>query len=178
MLRKLVVQMIRTSRNPKIREIENDYNMARGVIKIPPMAPWDTYLQSMLKEATWADTYIIRATALFLEMNIQIIDIAPKRGPNTYTYNGDPDPNSFDGARETLHIGVINNTHFQSLLPTEAVGLAEESFEEVNNSQVLEEDELPELDNQTEDTRNPESQDTNEDISNSNKEPNKFPGIR
>ena len=53
MLRKLVVQMIRTSRNPKIREIENDYNIARGVIKIPPaMAPWDTYLQSMLREAT------------------------------------------------------------------------------------------------------------------------------
>ena len=52
MLRKLVVQMIRTSRNPKIREIENDYNIARGVIKIPPMASWDTYLQSMLREAT------------------------------------------------------------------------------------------------------------------------------
>ena len=88
MLRKLVVQMIRTSRNPKIREIENDYNIARGVIKIlPAMAPWDTYLQSMLREATQADTYFIRATALFLEMNIQIIDIAPERGPNTYTYN-------------------------------------------------------------------------------------------
>ena len=53
LLRKLVVQMIRTSRNPKIREIENDYNIARGVIKIlPAMAPWDTYLQSMLREAT------------------------------------------------------------------------------------------------------------------------------
>ena len=53
LLRKFLVHMIRTSRNPKIREIENDYNIARGVIKIlPAMAPWDTYRQSMLREAT------------------------------------------------------------------------------------------------------------------------------
>ena len=169
LLRNLVVQMMRNSRNPKIREIENDYNMARGVIKIPPMAPWDTYLQSMLKEATWADTYIIRATALFLEMNIQIIDIAPKRGPNTYTYNGDPDPNSFDGARETLHIGVINNTHFQSLLPLEVVDHEDESDKEVDDSQGLREDDLPELD--SEDLINQDSDDHNEDRKGLEKKP-------
>ena len=135
--------MIRTSRNQKVRAIENDYNLARAVIKIPPMAPWIDYLESMLRETTWADTYFIRATALFLEMNIQIIDIAPTRGPNTYTYNGDPNPDTYDEARETLHIGVTNNTHFQSLLPDEAL-------EEASESQPMTKDEEAEGDDNSE----------------------------
>ena len=150
-LRKKVVEMLRTSRNPKIIEIKNDYNMARTVIKVPPMPPWDNYLQHMLKETTWADTYLIRAIALLLEMNIQIIDTAPGRRPHRYTYNGDPNPDSFDEARETLYIGVSNNTHFQSLLPDEAV--EEESEEEAPDSQVLKEVEQAEGDDKSEKTK-------------------------
>ena len=150
LLRKLVVQMIRTSRNPKVKEIENDYNMARSVIKVPPMLPWDKYLQSMLIETTWADTFIIRATALLLEMNIQIIDIAPNRGPNTYTYNGDPNPETFDEARETLYIGVTNNTHFQSLLPTESTDLDQESTEENSELEEMNTYEVPESNDERE----------------------------
>ena len=74
-----------------------------------------------------------QSNCTFLEMNIQIIDIAPERGPNTYTYNGDPHPDSFVGTSETLYIGVTGNTHFQSLLPIEATGIEEE---EVDNSHL------------------------------------------
>ena len=111
-LREKVVFMILNSGNPEVKDLEVVYNIAREAV-LPtdtPMPPWNKYWQNMRKDGIWADIWFIRATAMFLKVNFQIMDTTSE---SSYPVCGGDDP------RETLYIGAFNNTHFQSLLKDE-----------------------------------------------------------
>ena len=73
----------------------------------------EEYWEKMLKDTTWADGYFIRATAWFLQMEIQIMDTKCTEEEPYYTIDGD-----FTGecCTDILYIGYVSEVHYQSLL--------------------------------------------------------------
>ena len=110
--REKVVFMIQNSNNPEVKEMEVAYNIAKEAV-LPtdvPMIPWSKYWLNMMKDGIWAEVWFIKATAMLLRVDIQMMDTTAEA---SYTIHGCDDP------RGTLYIGVFNNTHFQSLLKDE-----------------------------------------------------------
>merc|ERR1712012_203391 len=59
-----------------------------------------------------ADGYFIRATAWYLNMEIQIMDTKCKEDEPYYTIDGDF---SGEGCSDILYIGYVSGVHYQSL---------------------------------------------------------------
>ena len=73
---------------------------------------WEEYWERMLIDNEWADSFFIRATALYLNMNIQIMETGAKKETPYYIIEGDLDDN---GSDDILYIGYISKIHNQSL---------------------------------------------------------------
>ena len=88
---------------PRLRELRDHYNNAAE-----PRS-WDQYWEDMLG-VTWADHYFIRASAIYLDFNIEIITTSTtKEHPSITVPCGLP-------GRQTLWIGNITDLHYQSIL--------------------------------------------------------------
>ena len=74
---------------------------------------WEEYWKSMLVDNEWADGYFIRATAWYLNMEIQIMDTKCKEDEPYYKIDGDFTGN---GCTDVLYIGYVSGVHYQSLL--------------------------------------------------------------
>ena len=92
-----------TMEDPRLRELRDHYNNSAE-----PRS-WDQYWEDMLG-VTWADHYFIRASAIYLEFNIEIITTSTtKEHPSIAVPCGLP-------GKETLWIGNITDLHYQSIL--------------------------------------------------------------
>ena len=74
---------------------------------------WEEYWDRIMINNTWADSYFIRATALYLNMTIQIMETEAKKDTPTYSIEGDLDD---QGSDDVLFIGYVSKVHYQSLL--------------------------------------------------------------
>ena len=74
---------------------------------------WEDYWERLMINNTWADSYFIRATALYLNMTIQIMETTAKEGTPYYSIEGDLDD---QGSDDVLFIGYVSKVHYQSLL--------------------------------------------------------------
>ena len=82
---------------------------------------WDEYWKNMKQVSKWASGAVLRTTAVFLQMNINLVEtvFSNKKAPFLTSYG------TFDTAAASacvdLFIGLDHDLHFQSLLPvTEA----------------------------------------------------------
>ena len=117
MLRVKVKNSTQHSKHWKVLELKERYNMdklareADGEV----VRTWDEYWEYMLIDGHWADYWFIQATAWLLDMDIQIVDTACTVGPGHYTIPGGIDDGD-DGGREILYVGLVTQTHYQSIL--------------------------------------------------------------
>ena len=78
---------------------------------------WDEYWKNMKQVSKWASGAVLRTTALFLQMNIKLVEtvFSNKKAPFLTSYG------TFDTAAASacvdLFIGLDHDLHFQSLLP-------------------------------------------------------------
>ena len=78
---------------------------------------WDEYWKNMKKVSKWASGAVLRTTAVFLQMNIKLVEtvFSNKKAPFLTSYG------TFDTAAASacvdLFIGLDHRFHFQSLLP-------------------------------------------------------------
>ena len=101
--RKRVKLFTTRTQDPRLRELKDHYNSSAEP------KTWNQYWEDML-EVTWADHYFIRASAIYLEFNIEIITTSTtKEHPSIAVPCGLP-------GKESLWIGNITDLHYQSIL--------------------------------------------------------------
>mgnify|MGYP001446005385 CR=1 FL=1 len=101
--RKRVKLFTTRTEDPRLRELKDHYNNSAEP------KTWNQYWEDMLG-VTWADHYFIRASAIYLEFNIEIITTSTtKEHPSIAVPCGLP-------GKETLWIGNITDLHYQSIL--------------------------------------------------------------
>ena len=101
--RKRVKLFTTTTEDPRLRELREHYNNSAE----PKL--WNQYWEDMLG-VTWADHYFIRASAIYLDFNIEIITTSTTKEQPSITV-----PCGLPG-RQTLWIGNITDLHYQSIL--------------------------------------------------------------
>ena len=95
---------------------------------------WEEYWRRLMIDNEWADSYFIRATALYLNMTIQIMETGAKEA---YSIEGDIDD---EGSDEVLYIGYVSKVHYQSLLLNDSESSTETDNSEVSELEVMEEE--------------------------------------
>ena len=93
---------------------------------------WEEYWRRLMIDNEWADSYFIRATALYLNMTIQIMETGAKEA---YSIEGDIDD---EGSDEVLYIGYVSKVHYQSLLLNDSESSSETDDSELSELEVLE----------------------------------------
>ena len=104
--RVMVKNFIEKSKTQEVKEFREIYNMAED-------KTWRKYWQDMMTDGKWADGYFVRATALFLKMNINIVETS-----HQLRYD-QPYHETLGGDLGTLWLGLVTGVHYQSLLPIE-----------------------------------------------------------
>ena len=130
--------------DPRVLELKEIFNVdqAAKAEAGEESKTWEEYWERMLVDTEWADGYFIRATAWYLNMEIQIMDTKCKKEEPHYTIDGDF---SGEGCRETLYIGYVSGVHYQSLLldyDVEILMSDDSSEEEVDIDHCMEENEI------------------------------------
>ena len=111
--RRLVKTYIDTSKEPIVIEMKKNYSlnyMAAAALGEEPLT-WNHYWKKMLKDETWADQLFIQSSALFLKLDIGIVDIAGNENRPYYIIEGGGSQGM------TIWVGLVTHIHYQSLLP-------------------------------------------------------------
>ena len=96
---------------------------------------WEEYWERLMRDNEWADSYFIRATALYLNMTIQIMETEAKKETPYYSIEGDLDD---QGSDEVLYIGYVSKVHYQSLLLDDSESAHEMDDSEVSDLELME----------------------------------------
>ena len=99
-----------------MKEFYNVDKIAREAVG-EKVKTWEDYWKNMEREVVWADSWFIQSTAWYLNMEIKIIDTAGNDDRPYYFIDADIDDLGF--YNETLCLGLVTNTHYQSLLDEE-----------------------------------------------------------
>ena len=75
---------------------------------------WQEYWDHMLKDGIWADSWFIQATAWFLKLHLWIMDTRCTADEPYFTIEGNLEED--DLCYEVLYLGLVHETHYQSLL--------------------------------------------------------------
>ena len=68
----------------------------------------------MLKDGIWADNWFVQASALFLEMDIWIMDTTCTKKKPYFQVDGNLEEDEY--CSETLYLGLAHESHYQSLI--------------------------------------------------------------
>ena len=102
--------------HPKIKRMRELYNLDQDVKKDlgEESKTWDAYWNDMLKDGIWADNWFVQASALFLEMDIWIMDTTCTKKNPYFQVDGNLEVDGY--CSETLYLGLAHETHYQSLI--------------------------------------------------------------
>ena len=79
-----------------------------------PTKTWPDYWNHMLKDGIWADQYFVQATALFLNMDIWIMDTTCTKKKPYFPVDGNLEDSEI--STDVLYLGLAHESHYQSLL--------------------------------------------------------------
>ena len=128
--RKAIRNYVFNSHDTRISEIKNNYNVAKsaGVYS----ESWYQYWQGMMKEGKWADVFFVQATAVFLNMDLKIVDTACNEESPFYIIKA----KEASAPLATLSIGLVTNIHYQSLIPVSSTQGTNKAGSSTKNSSV------------------------------------------
>ena len=110
MLRVRVRRFIKNSVHPQIQEFKRNYDQANMEIS------WNQYWLNILKTHVWGDDIFLQAAAWFIGIDIKIISTTSTI-KHPFTVKSGNLEDEGQPTNLTLFLGVVNNRHFQSILP-------------------------------------------------------------
>ena len=130
--------------HPKVQWLRNmhDLDQVAKAADNEETETWEEYWERLMINNEWADSYFIRATALYLNMTIQIMETEAKKETPYYSIEGDIDD---QGSDEILYIGYVSKVHYQSLLLDDSERSREMDESEVSDLGEGEEQKFPEF---------------------------------
>ena len=154
-LRKLVKDFVMRSRLKKVREMKENYNAARDadLESGRNTRSWNQYWDNMLTKGVWADSHFVQATSLYLAMDIGIVDTSCN-AEHPYM-----DIECGKKNAKKLWIGLVTDTHYQSLLVNRNSSQEDDSTQEVDEKT----DDAMEIDETTQDDNVNSTQEDNKD---------------
>ena len=116
-LRQSVCDWIRENlTHPKIVRMKELYDLDQDIKKNlgEEIRTWDNYWNHMLEDGIWADNWFVQACAMFLRMDYWIMDTTCTKERPYFQVDGNLEDGDY--CRETLYLGLVHETHYQSLL--------------------------------------------------------------
>ena len=103
------------------------YNETEGMVT---GMSWDEYWKDMNKDMTWVDSWFIRATAWYLNLDLWIVDCASRDDHPFIRISGNLEDEDVPCTGPIMTIGAKSNCHYQSLLPIETFHLSSRQLPE------------------------------------------------
>ena len=94
---------------------------------------WDDYWNHMLKDGIWADQWFVQATALFLNMDIWIMDTTCTKEKPYFSVEGNLEDGEY--TTDVLYLGLAHESHYQSLLINDKEEEKEKDVEETKGDE-------------------------------------------
>ena len=102
--------------HPKIVRMRDLYELDQAIKRDlgEETKSWNDYWNYMLKDGIWADNWFVQASALFLSMDIWIMDTTCTKKKPYFQVDGNLEDGEY--GTDTLYLGLAHESHYQSLL--------------------------------------------------------------
>ena len=102
--------------HPKIVKMRELYDLDQAIKRDlgEVTKTWDNYWKHMLKDGIWADNWFVQAFAMFLSMDIWIMDTTCTKKKPYFSIEGNLEDGEY--TTDVLYLGLAHESHYQSLL--------------------------------------------------------------
>lgn len=155
--------------HPKINSMREMYELDQAIRRDlgEETRSWNDYWNNMLKDGIWADQCFVQASALFLNMDIWIMDTTCTKKKPYFPVEGNLEDSEF--TTDVLYLGLAHESHYQSLLLNDQEDMdvveEEEKDEEEEEKNEDEDEEKYENEEKTEEDEKNEEEDIEQEES-------------